>query len=195
MGTKGKVGLGVVAALGASVIIAAVIIHHHPVSEVAAGIALVSADGRTVTVPNHSYSCFTPATLVVSESPRTASVLERTTTDSPVVSCDRSPGTLTVRLRQPLGRRELIDATTGRRLPWCDQGSELTPALLAMASPPRATKTAPAPRGRRRTRSWPGWIFRDRGSFVEHSRKVTTRCSPFREVDLRSRQFTAARIP
>ena len=46
------VTLGVAAALGAGVAVAVVIAHCHPVLDVSAGVATVSADGRAVTVPD-----------------------------------------------------------------------------------------------------------------------------------------------
>jgi hypothetical protein len=134
-----RLALGAVAALGAAVVIGAVLVHHGPV-DVTAGIALVSADGRTVTVPDNSRDCRTAATLVVAESPRTVSIFERTSV-ARGISCDGPQGTLTAVLHKPLGGRALIDAISGRRLSWCDQGRVLTPAHL----PPGFPRTAKMP--------------------------------------------------
>lgn len=111
----------------------------HRVYDVSAGTALVSEDGRSITVGDFLYWCNHPASLVVSESPRAVSLIERTARDTPALACSAglAPGLLTVRLREPLGLRALIDGTTRRPMAWFDQRHELRRAHLPAALSPR----------------------------------------------------------
>jgi hypothetical protein len=117
-----------------AVAVAIGISRYHRVYTVSPGTALVSTDGRSITVGSFSYSCAHPADVVVSESPQAVSIIERTAYDTFECPAQAGPGyltdVLTVRLREPLGRRALTDGTTGRPMPWFDQRRELTPAYL-----------------------------------------------------------------
>lgn len=120
---------------GVAVAVAAAVSRYHRVYDVSPGAALVSTDGRSITVWDDSYSCVRPATVVVSETSRAVSVIERTAHDAFACTAQAWPSdlpwlVLTARLREPLGRRALTDGTTGRPLPWFDQRRELTPAFL-----------------------------------------------------------------
>jgi hypothetical protein len=98
------VASAVIIAIGVAVAVA--ISRYHRVYDVSPGTALVSTDGRSITVVDFSDSCFHPATVVVSESPRAVSVIERTAPDTPPLACGaraRWPDVLTARLREPLG--------------------------------------------------------------------------------------------
>jgi hypothetical protein len=120
--------------------------HHHHSYDVSPGTALLSGDGMVLTVGDFSYSCVDRATVVVRETRREVSVLEQTHY-TPDIECPAvlAPDLLTVRLHAPLGRRSLIDATTGRLLPWFDQRHELKPGYL--------------PAGYRAlAQSWPFWF-------------------------------------
>jgi len=73
------------------------------------------------------------------------SVLEQTHHSGIECPAVLGPDLLTIRLHAPLGRRSLIDATTGRPLPLFDQRHELKPGYL--------------PAGFRASAgSWPFWI-------------------------------------
>jgi len=73
------------------------------------------------------------------------SVLEQTHHSGIECPAVLGPDLLTIRLHAPLGRRSLIDATTGRPLPLFDQRHELKPGYL--------------PEGFRASAgSWPFWI-------------------------------------
>ena len=130
-----------VASAGVAAITAAIVayVYAHRELAVSPGPALVSVDGLTVSVLDFSPSCLTPATVEVSESYRAVSLTEWY--PAGVGWCfDYGPGTrtITVRLRTPLGHRELIDGTTGRPLPWFDQRRELVPGYLPLGYTPRA---------------------------------------------------------
>jgi hypothetical protein len=119
--------------------------HHHRSYDVSPGTALLSADGMVLTVGDFSYSCVDPATVVVTESRGEVSVLEQTHHSGFECPAVLAPDLLTARLHAPLSRRSLIDATTGRLLPFFDQRHELMPGYL--------------PAGYRASaQSWPFWI-------------------------------------
>jgi hypothetical protein len=121
--------------------------HHHLSYNVIPGTALLSADGRTLTVGDFSHSCVDRATVVVteSESLRKVSLLEQTHHTPEECPAILAPDLLRVRLHAPLGRRTLIDGTTGRPLVWFDQRHELKPGYLPAGFRPTA-------------RAWPFWI-------------------------------------
>jgi hypothetical protein len=85
-----------------------------------------------LTADNRSALCSNFADVVVAESPSAVTVMERTAPYDPAIRCGaRSvPDVLTVRLRDPVGRRVLLDGTTGRPLTWFDQRRELRPTYL-----------------------------------------------------------------
>lgn len=100
---------------------------------VSPGSVLVSADGRVITLADLSALCSKFADVVVAESPSTVTIMERTAPYDPAVRCGPQllvPDLLTVRLRHPVGRRVLLDGTTGRPLTWFDQRRELRPTYL-----------------------------------------------------------------
>jgi len=119
-------------------------VYAHRELAVSPGVAQVSADGLTVSVPDQSPSCLTPATVAVSESYRAVSLTEWYPAGAGWCS-DYEPGTITVRLRTPLGHRELIDGSTGRPLPWFDQRRELVPGYLPPGYTPGAASLGMMP--------------------------------------------------
>lgn len=137
-----------VASAGVAVITAGIVAYVYAHREVAVspGQALVSVDGLTVSVPDESPSCLAPATVEVSESAR-AVILTEWYPAGAGWCFDYGPGTstITVRLRTPLGHRELVDGTTGRPLPWFDQRRELVPGYLPPGYTPREATLERAP--------------------------------------------------
>jgi hypothetical protein len=141
-----RIALALLAALIGAAATGYLVAHHRRSYDVSPETALLSADGMVLTVGDFSYSCIDSATVVVRESRRQVSVLERTHY-TPGIECPAvlAPNLLTVRLHAPLGRRSLIDGTTGRPLPFFDQRRELRPGYL--------------PAGfRASAQSWPFWI-------------------------------------
>jgi hypothetical protein len=130
-----------VASAGVAAITAGIVayVYAHRELAVSPGQALVSVDGLTVSVPDESPSCLAPATVAVSESAR-AVILTEWYPAGAGWCFDYRPGisTVTVRLRTPLGHRELIDGTAGRPLPCFDQRRELVPGYLPPGYTPRA---------------------------------------------------------
>ena len=106
--------------------------HHGSFYDVSPGSVLVSADGHVITLADLSASCLHPAEVVLTESSSAVTIVERTEPDSPPTGCARAfePDALTIRLRDPVGRRVLLDGTTGRPLRWFDQRRELRPTYL-----------------------------------------------------------------
>jgi hypothetical protein len=100
------------------------------------GGAIVSADGRTLTVGPYGLSCPATVTVVARESTgRVALFVQYLTPDNPP-ACPPGSGTAalrseqTVRLRAPLGRRRLVDGATGSPTPWISARFVLRPTAL-----------------------------------------------------------------
>jgi hypothetical protein len=100
------------------------------------GSAIVSADGRTLTVGPYALSCPATVTVVGRESVgRVALFVQYLTPENPP-ACPPGSGTAalraeqTVRLRAPLGRRRLVDGATGSPTPWISARFVLRPAGL-----------------------------------------------------------------
>jgi hypothetical protein len=99
------------------------------------GTAIVSADGRTVTVGQYpSGDCPAAVTPVARESAtRVALFLEYVTPGNPP-SCPQAAAALVnahdIRLRQPLGNRKLVDGATGRAIAWISSRLVLRPTFL-----------------------------------------------------------------
>jgi len=95
--------------------------------------ALVSSDGRQVTVPALGGGCIRRVALTATETPRT--VLLRLTAYSvsgPHVACPANLRLLqaSTRLGAPLGERDLIDASTHHSTPYIPEGDLAHPAWL-----------------------------------------------------------------
>jgi len=98
------------------------------------GTAIVSADGRTITVGQFGASCPAKVKAVARESDtRVALFLQFSTPRNPP-SCMNAAAaiipTQKVRLRAPLGSRELVDGRTGRATAWITARLILRPAHL-----------------------------------------------------------------
>ena len=101
------------------------------------GTAIISADGRTVTVGQYpSGACPASVTPVARESAaRVALFLEYVTPRNPP-SCPQAAGAAAlvdardIRLRQPLGNRKLVNGATGRAIAWIGSTLVLRPTFL-----------------------------------------------------------------
>jgi len=100
------------------------------------GTAIVSTDGRTLTVGPYGLSCGATVTVVAHESSsRVALFVQYLTPDNPP-ACPPHAGTSalrleqSIRLRVPLGRRRLVDGATGRATAWMSARLVLRPTAL-----------------------------------------------------------------
>jgi hypothetical protein len=99
------------------------------------GNAIVSADGRTVTVgPYAAGDCPAGITPVARESgTRVALFLEYVTPGNPPPCMQAAVALVlahTIRLREPVGNRRLVDGATGRAIEWISSRLVLRPAFL-----------------------------------------------------------------
>jgi hypothetical protein len=99
------------------------------------GTAIVSTDGRTLTVGEFgSGSCGTTVKAVARESATRVALLLRTSTPRNPPDCPNIAAGLTIsqqiRLRAPLASRKLVDGRTGRATPWISARLVLQPARL-----------------------------------------------------------------
>lgn len=110
------------------------------------GTAIVSTDGRTVTVGQFGTSCPAKVMAVARESAtRVALVLQLLTPDNPppcLPSAAPIVPSQAIRLHAPLGSRKLVDGATGRATAWISARLVLRPAALPAGY--RLTELIPA---------------------------------------------------
>jgi hypothetical protein len=100
------------------------------------GTAIVSTDGRTLTVGPYGLSCGATVTVVARESSRRVALFVQYLTPDNPPACPPHSGTAalrseeTIRLRAPLGRRKLVDGATGRATAWISARLVLRPTVL-----------------------------------------------------------------
>jgi hypothetical protein len=100
------------------------------------GTAIVSTDGRTLTVGPYGLSCGATVTVVARESSRRVALFVQYRTPDNPPPCPPGSGTealrseQTVRLRAPLGRRKLVDGATGSPTAWISARLVLRPTAL-----------------------------------------------------------------
>jgi hypothetical protein len=97
------------------------------------GPAIVSADGRTLTVAGYATGCGITATLVARQSPTQVALRARDVVTSscfPGEGAMPRPPPLEVRLDTALGRRKLLNGCTGRPVPQFDARLLLQPRIL-----------------------------------------------------------------
>lgn len=97
------------------------------------GPAMVSADGRTVTVGGFSYPCFGTVSPLAQESARHVRLSLRWTTPNKHGACNKSMAlvpAMDVHLSAPLGARTLVNGDNGRALDWFDGRRVLHPSRL-----------------------------------------------------------------
>ncbi len=100
-----------------------------------AGTAIVSADGRTITVGEFGTSCPTKVSAVARESVSKVALFLRFSTPRHPPSCppNAAAGRIpaqAVRLRAPLGSRKLVEGGTDRATAWISAQLILRPTLL-----------------------------------------------------------------
>jgi hypothetical protein len=98
------------------------------------GTAIVSADGRTVTVGPYLPACPAKVTVVARESATQVALFLRYLTPSHPSACPQAMPALVdsrdVRLDAPLGNRKLVDGATGRPTAWISARLVLRPNAL-----------------------------------------------------------------
>jgi hypothetical protein len=124
------------------------------------GPAVVSADGRVLTLPEDYGQCGTVPVLVAQESPTEVALWVRED-GSATLGCDRGSLPLRVRLAAPLGKRKLVDGATGQRLAQFSARLLLRPAVL--------------PPGYRLWQVWPRWYVPSDGHGVMDVRLIYSR--------------------
>jgi hypothetical protein len=98
------------------------------------GTAIVSADGRTLTVGPYGGMCGDTVTAVARESRTTVALFLQEVPNGP--ACLQGRGTMAmvlgqrIRLRAPLGDRKLVDGKTGTATPWLSARLALRPRLI-----------------------------------------------------------------
>jgi hypothetical protein len=98
------------------------------------GTAIVSTDGRTLIVGPYGLVCGATVTAVARESRARVALFVRQETGGP--GCAPGEGAMAqvpaqrIRLRAPLGRRELVDGSTGTATPWISARLILRPRLV-----------------------------------------------------------------
>ena len=95
--------------------------------------ALVSTDGRSITVPAIGGGCFARAVLTASQTPSAVRLRLTTlaaTSHDVVCTADVRVLQASTRLRKPLGRRHLIDTDTGRQIRFIPGKDLATPTWL-----------------------------------------------------------------
>ena len=96
------------------------------ISQQALSRALVAAGGREIVVPVTAGGCVQRSRLTASGTASQVTLVLDQYSQGAVCAADASYGTATVTMRHPLGRRSLVDGTTGRRVPYFD-GTKLPP--------------------------------------------------------------------
>jgi hypothetical protein len=116
------------------------------VSQQALSRALVVAGGREIVVPVTAGGCVQRSRLTATGTASQVTLVLDQYSQGAVCAADVSYGTATVTMRHPLGRRSLVDGTTGRRVPYFD-GTKLPPVTYL---PPgyRFSRYFPAGRAR-----------------------------------------------
>lgn len=119
------------------------------------GPAMVSADGRTVTVGGFGYPCFGTVSPLAQESARQVRLSLRWTTPNKHGVCNKSMAlvrAMDVHLSAPLSARTLVNGDNGRALDWFDGRRVLHPSwlpagcALQYASPAVSSGLATGPR-------------------------------------------------
>ncbi len=113
------------------------------------GTAIVSADGRTVTVGEFGTSCPATVRAVARESTTRVALLLRFVTPANPPPCPQAAAAMVpaqqIRLRAPLGGRKLVDGATGTATAWSSavlRGRTLPTELVIMQS---AGRQVPGP--------------------------------------------------
>jgi hypothetical protein len=126
------------------------------------GPAVVSTDGRVLTVPEDYGQCGTVPTLVAQQGTDEVALWVREDVPGSVtIGCDRGSLPLRVRLAAPLGNRKLVDGATGRRLAQFSARLLLRPRVL--------------PPGYRLWQVWPRWYVPSDGHAVVYVRLIYSR--------------------
>ncbi|SRR6266567_468424 len=106
------------------------------------GTAIVSTDGRPITVGQFGASCPAKVKAVARESATRVALFLRFSTPRNPPSCMPGAASIipsqTIRLRAPLGSRKLVDGRNGRATAWISARLVLRPARLPRGSPRRA---------------------------------------------------------
>ncbi len=133
------------------------------------GPALVSSDGRSVSVGGFSGECSSRVALDAQETTAQVRLRLKWTRLHHAGACNASMGPITdlrAALRAPLGHRALVDATTGQGIAWFDAGRILRPTRLPAGYVPMSSSLLFPTLGERPTRPSPAaYIERYRALF------------------------------